>query len=354
MVAAREAILAGGEECIQWNTPWHTIDLFLKSQNRLVVCFESAGHFADRPDRLRMAWGAVFLLKRGYSVLAVKALREDWFRCHTLHAALAHIAAEGVFRQFRHVVFYGGSMGGYASLAFCSLSPGATVIALSPQSTMSPALVPWENRFAIARKQDWSGLYIDAAEHSASASAVYCFYDPLDWKDQHHVARLPQQNVVHLKVPFVGHEIPLHLQRMGILTESFSRAASGEITPAWFAALARRRKTYSHYWCTAAKFVPAIKARSCLERAIALAPRNAKVYQAAAEWGLRNGRSADALDWADAGLAIAPTSVPLILLRARALHHQGRKTEALKAARTALAMAPTLPQARALCGWLAR
>jgi predicted acylesterase/phospholipase RssA len=56
----------------------------------------------------------------------------------------------GFFKQFRHVVFTGTSMGGYAACAFCSLSPGSTVLAYSQQSTLAKDLVSWEKRLGLS------------------------------------------------------------------------------------------------------------------------------------------------------------------------------------------------------------
>lgn len=46
------------------------------------------------------------------------------------------------------------------------------VIALDPQSTMDPRVVPWETRFAEARRQDWTGPFADARAGAAKAKAI--------------------------------------------------------------------------------------------------------------------------------------------------------------------------------------
>ncbi|NQW13020.1 MAG: hypothetical protein HQ479_02025 [Rhodobacter sp.] len=139
----------------------------------------------------------------------------------------------GFFKQFRHVVFTGTSMGGYAACAFCSLSPGSTVLAYSPQSTLAKDLVPWEKRFNRGRQQDWSGRYRDCTELTSEASKVYLCYDPYMAGDKAHADRYSGQNIVHLHSNYVGHKTVVFFRRAGILKNitKLSATQTGAFNP---------------------------------------------------------------------------------------------------------------------------
>lgn len=172
--------------------------------------------------------------------LGLMAYEPRWFRSETVFDYLQSLADEGFFRRFRNVTFTGTSMGGYAACAFSRVSPGCRVVALSPQSTLDPELVPWEDRFAAGRKAEWSGRFRDAARQTRHAAQVWIIYDPEVENDARHAERFTGRNVRLLRARHAGHKTALFLRRAEILSKVMEEVASGVMTEARFYELYRR------------------------------------------------------------------------------------------------------------------
>lgn len=190
----------------------------------LIVAFEGAGGAYHRPDQLRTPFGAKYYIENGYALLGVKPINVSWYRTDDVLEFFTFLKQIRFFDSFRKVVFAGGSMGGYASLAFSSLVPGSVVIALQPQSTMDPSIVPWERRFPVSRDQDWSGPFADGAVECRTASQVIVVYDPYDDGDARHAHRVGGDNVIHVPIRFVGHNVGGALKFSGTLKDFMKRS----------------------------------------------------------------------------------------------------------------------------------
>jgi len=226
--------------------PRHLVEFEARNAD-LVVSFDFA--FAEKratsPPR---PWGHKFFSEQGFSTLGVMVKQTDWYRDPQLHDFLVSLRRDGFFERFSQAVFAGGSMGGYAAAAFSSLSPGSTVIAINPQSTLSPALVPWETRFQVGSKCDWTGSFADAAQECRSASQVYIVYDPYHEPDRRHAERFSSANVTHLHCPFYDHHPPTHLKRIGALKPFMTAACQGTLSVADFDRLMTGRKQDPVFW----------------------------------------------------------------------------------------------------------
>ncbi len=218
-----------------------------RGTKKLIVAFDNLSSVND-PSLGREAWGDKFYGENNWSSLGIISFKANWYRDETLFDYLEGLKRQGFFAQYEHVVFTGTSMGGYGACAFCSLAPGSTVIAFSPQSTLGKALVPWETRFHQGRKQDWSGRYGDAAAHCAAASRVYLCYDPYMPGDKGHADRFTGPNIVHLRANFVGHKTALFLRRAGILKKVTATCVQNNMTEARFSALFKARRALPWYY----------------------------------------------------------------------------------------------------------
>jgi hypothetical protein len=166
-------------------------------------------------------------------------------------------------------------MGGYGAAAYAAACPGADVVAISPQSTLDRALVPWETRYRTAWGRDFGGPYGDAAETSRSARRVTLLYDPYEPLDAAHVARFAGDNVMRLRTPLMGHRLGSSLQQMGILSPTILGALAGTLTEAEFWRSLRARKTFPRYQ------------RELFDRAVARG--HAKLARRMARWVLTRG-----------------------------------------------------------------
>lgn len=221
---------------------------FIPGDDTLIVTFQPFTD-ADDPEEFspQAVWAEKFLHKRGFSVLGVNRQDNNWYRAADLHALLRALQQRGFFGRYRRVMFYGGSMGGFAALTFAELSPGCTVLAHNPQTTLRASATPWETRFQVAQQQDWLGDFSDGAVGARAAARVYVSYDPFDRKDSLHIARLDSANLVPLRVPMVGHQMPVWLLQMKLLGAIFDAALAGSLDVAGFRRMARARFELPHY-----------------------------------------------------------------------------------------------------------
>lgn len=220
--------------------------LFVPRGRTLVVTFDNLDIAMTKREE-RLPWGFGFIEKQDWSMLGVMAAGWTWYRDPWVAAEFERLAAEGFFARFERVVFYGASMGGYAACAFSAAVPGAEVVAISPQSTLDRALVPWETRYVAARGYDYGGRYGDAAEASRAAARVTLLYDPYVALDAAHVARFGGDNVVRLRAPLLGHRLGTALQQMGILAPVTMGALDGTLEPLAYYRLLRARRDFPRY-----------------------------------------------------------------------------------------------------------
>lgn len=220
--------------------------LYVPRGDTLVVTFDNLDiALTKRADR--RPWGYAFIEKQGWSMLGAMAEGWTWYRDPWVPDQFAALAAEGFFARFSRVVFYGASMGGYAACAFVGACPGADVVAISPQSTLERALVPWETRYRTAWGRDFSGPTGDAAVASAAARRVTLLYDPYEPLDAAHANRFAGANVMKLRAPLMGHRLGSSLQQMGILSAVTLGALGGTLTEAEFYRLIRARRGFARY-----------------------------------------------------------------------------------------------------------
>ena len=100
-----------------------------------------------------------------------------------------------------------------AAAAFAAAAPGATVIAISPQATLSRDIAPWETRYRRVWRRDFSSRsrYSYAPDGAASASRVFLFYDPVSPLDAMHAALFasPQVERYHCRRMGPPHRLAL-------------------------------------------------------------------------------------------------------------------------------------------------
>lgn len=225
----------------------YRLDLLRQDSGTLVVTFQARAAVEDEKHltRDRPGWGANFLDARGDSVLHVKPTTSNWYRRPDFHTWLDR--NQPLFSGFDRVVLVGGSMGGYGALAFAEVMQATQVLALNPQSTLAEDLVPWENRFALGKQEDWSGAYRDAA--LTSQGEVYVIADRYDHLDYAHVRRL--RNIQFSNFPFVGHMVPIWLVQLKCLKPIVGAVVDGQPPEAVqdiIAQAIRERRKLERWW----------------------------------------------------------------------------------------------------------
>ncbi len=220
--------------------------LYVERGDTLIVTFENLDHVYERGID-RMPWGYGFVAANGWSMLGMMAHGFTWYRDEDVYAFFDDLRDSGFFSQFKRVIFYGASMGGYAAAAFSAAAPGATVITISPQATLSREIAPWETRYRKAWRRDFSTRYGYAPDMVAEARRMVLFYDPIEPLDAMHAALFTGPNVMKLRCRYFGHRIATLWVRMDVLKPIIHDCVDGTITPARFYTYLRGRRDDMKY-----------------------------------------------------------------------------------------------------------
>lgn len=261
--------------------------LFVEGNATLLITFENLDHVADR-DEDRLPWGYNFVTGQGWSMLGMMAHGWTWYRDEAVYSFFDELRDTGFFDRFDQVVFYGGSMGAYAAATFARAAPGATVIAISPQATLSREIAPWETRYHKVWKRDFgrNSLYSYAPDGAATAEQVYLFYDPSAPLDAMHAALFQGDNIRRFNCRRMGHRIASLWLQMGILKDIVGACVDGSLTDHQFYAALRARRQSARYErelldAVLAKDRPALTRRLC--RAVLARRRGPRFRRALAE-----------------------------------------------------------------------
>jgi hypothetical protein len=136
-------------------------------------------------------------------------------------------------------------MGGYAAIRFGGRLKAESAIAMSPQYSIDPRIMPFETRW----KADAERLAFDVEARFSSGFArrSYIFYDPYD-RDRHHVDLYRRHTeVIDVRVPRCGHSSTGYLAEAGLLRERALGFIDGSFDPVAFGRQARqRRRSVAH------------------------------------------------------------------------------------------------------------
>lgn len=255
-----------------------------------VVTFDS---FTDVHKLDRPGFGEAFLAQHGVGAVHVISRENDWYQYDEMAKVAATIRS--AMQGYRRVVTYGSSMGGYAAFRFAGLLGADAFIALSPQVTIAPAVVPFEQRWNSDAKRlnfIWDHL---APEPNCRG---YVFYDPHD-EDARHVALMARQcSLTTVRLRHAGHPSGTYLQETGLLSSAILDLVRGnaDVPAIELAARAARRRS-PKYLTTLAHRMPERRMRTriaLLRSAAALSPRNAGYASELAEAFKAAGRFEEA------------------------------------------------------------
>ncbi|MCV6824776.1 MULTISPECIES: glycosyltransferase family 2 protein [Halocynthiibacter] len=224
----------------------HSLLFVKRSKSHLYVSFDNLSNvFEEAIDR--SPWGYKFARDIGVSHLGVFAHIKGWYRDAELIRRFEALARDGFFDNYERVVFAGVSMGGFAALKFASLVPGAHVVAINPQSTLDPSIVPWETRYIVGQRQDWTLPLNDAAELTKNMGRVNLFWDPYHELDTRHIERFEGPNIHKFKCWFSRHKTAVFLRKIDALKPVIQHAIFDELTEKEFYRLYRNRRKLPWY-----------------------------------------------------------------------------------------------------------
>lgn len=318
---ARTAAAAGDEQQVlaglEENSPYVRQGLFgngntgveyvraKKRSNKLAVTFAQEGTRNMRQP----GFAEHFMLERGFDVLTLKCNINNWFQDISREQLQEAIA--GRLLNYDFVVCYGSSMGGYAAIYFAEIVKANVVIALSPQYSIDPKNVDFDQRWAgSAAKITFKHQPLDAILAHTGA-AIHVVYDPHNDDAKHAAAMQAASNrIIPVEIPYSGHPSGLALQQMGLLAELFDSLVEGRIPPIRKKMRAQRMRSAQYLFGLA---------QSCVRR----------------------GHKMAALSLMERAVSTEGATVEIRIAYCRLLHAEGRVQDALAALREYW---PSLPQ----------
>lgn len=228
-----------------WLDGEHCDAVFVRRSDILLVTFDNLASIDERPEqRPWPAWLASRAKALNYSILGIQTHEKDWYRQPDTEKRLSDLQNSGFFKPFKHILFVGTSMGGFAALCYAGLVPGSRVLAFSPQSTLNRQIAPFERRYPYPyRKFDWeSPAYLDAANHVGQIASGHIFYDPKVSEDKQHAQRLGTPNLKDFAIPYAGHTLIRVLVKSGAFDHLLATyPATGKLDARFFELLKNKR-----------------------------------------------------------------------------------------------------------------
>lgn len=189
-----------------------------------------------------VSWGFNFGKSLGVNVIALSPSKdESWYQ----DPELGELATKlGKLARFSETLGYGGSMGGFGVSAYSDILKIDRLLLLNPFSTLDPKLVPQETRFAWYQKNlKWSSVFNDGARTKSKGIVVY---DPLFKLDVVQAKRY--EGFTQIKLYGVGHQVPMHLNKLGLLKRLVSDFITNNHDFGWFYKASRSRRFYPGYF----------------------------------------------------------------------------------------------------------
>jgi pimeloyl-ACP methyl ester carboxylesterase len=188
-----------------------------------VITFDS---FTDFRNLERPGFGERFLEQNKIDAIHVISRDNDWYQYPEMPQALAAVRAhipDGV-----RAITYGSSMGGYAALRFASSLSARISIAISPQFSLAPSVVPFETRWLNEARRitfRWEG------DRPLADHVGYIFYDPYDMDAQHFALFAETFNVKGIRLPHAGHPAGAYLAETGTISGTILDIIHGTFDP---------------------------------------------------------------------------------------------------------------------------
>ncbi len=219
---------------------------FIDKKATLLVTFETIQGIRALSETAQ-PFGFDMVKAQGWSHLCVISDGDTWFRDENVFAFFDQLIDDGFFEDFERVLFYGAGPCGYAAAAFSVAAPGATVIAVQPQATLSARMTEWDDRFVEMRRTDFSDRYGYAPDMLDAAERGFVLYDPRQTLDAMHATLFARPNVSRLRMPFMGGALQTQLIEMKLLYRLLSLAGAGKLTERKFFELYRARRDHMPY-----------------------------------------------------------------------------------------------------------
>lgn len=144
------------------------------------------------------------LERLGWDQISLRSARNDWFINAETEAMESALSA--ACNEYETVAWIGFSMGGYGALRFAMSARANRVIAVSPQVSIHPDIVPWDKRYhkEAADFDPRLGALVPRAESGIEGMILFDPFEPFDRRHARQILGLfPRLEL--LALPFGGH-----------------------------------------------------------------------------------------------------------------------------------------------------
>lgn len=182
-----------------------------------------------------------FLIARGYDLLVVKCSLNNWYQDMSV-ATMKSVVEQ--LPPYADIITYGSNMGGYGALYFAETVGARTCIVMSPQFSIAPSVVTFENRWPADSARVKTQHQPLERILARSRATIYTIYDP-HTLDRYHaeMVQIAGRRVHSIAIPYVGHPAEVALDEMGLLPDLFERLAAGN-SPRAIASIIRKRRRF--------------------------------------------------------------------------------------------------------------
>lgn len=196
------------------------------TSERLVVCFSGVGRLSSQPPRLEFAKTASGAGRD--HVLYIADPARSWLNAPGLIEEIAGLVETEAARiGAKQVVAMGHSLGGFSALVLGGFTRVDVALALSPQYSVAPDLVPDETRWMAFRNRITQWRIRQAGDHmNPKTDHVVIFGRASREAPQRRLMR-PAPNVDCYLLPRVHHDSVVRLHAAGVLDEVVQLAFDG-------------------------------------------------------------------------------------------------------------------------------
>jgi hypothetical protein len=291
-----------------------------------VVTFDS---FTDIRTLERPGFGEHFFHHAGIDAVHMLSRENDWYHYPEMLEAVGCVA--GAVQSYQRVVAYGSSMGAYAAIRFGGLAGAKAILALSPQYSIDPTVVPWERRWRESGRH-FNGRWEQTLGFPAVDEA-YVVFDP-EQADRRHIELLADKfRFEPIAIPFGGHPISGMLAEVGLLqTLILDVCAARFDKPAFMACVLERQTLSAQCLINRAARIPARqrpRRLAAMDEARQLAPDSIAVINRLAIERRFARQFAEALDLHRHALHLAPGHPNMLLEYSITLEKSGDTEAAL-------------------------
>lgn len=162
------------------------------------------------------------LMKYDYAIVGIMPKQKSWFPASSMSALLEQL--QPILNQYKNIVGYGGSMGGYAAIKYARSLQMNRVVAMVPQYSIDPAEVEDKRYTDFYNAELNADMRIQAQDIVADCEYIIV-YDPYFENDKEHYVKIkpliPQLHTLHL--PYTGHDAIAVLANSALLHDFIER-----------------------------------------------------------------------------------------------------------------------------------